>query len=74
MTYTITPLSELKISARMICEAPLCIGHATHRIRSTYTLDGENPVTDHEVVCDRHAQEVRERVAHAEKLRDFDGL
>ena len=73
MTFEITPLSDLEVSARMICEAPLCIGHATHRARYTYTLDGENPRTDEELICDRHVAELREAIARAEQLRTRDG-
>jgi hypothetical protein len=70
MSYEVKPLEGIELSARLICEAPLCSARATHRSVETYTFDGEESKTSQEFLCDRHANGLREAVARAKLLRD----
>jgi hypothetical protein len=69
MIITVCPLTDLEVSARMICEGPLCHASATHRAMYAYALDGDEGRVDTEVVCDRHAEEIRQAIADARKNR-----
>jgi hypothetical protein len=69
MTMEITPLTSLEVSARMICEAPLCHGRATQIVRYKSTMDGEAECTDVELVCDRCAAHVKAECARAERMK-----
>lgn len=62
MTIDISRLSDLEISARLICEAPLCHGHAIYLARYTYALDGEDPRTYLEPMCTWHALELADEI------------